>query len=56
MLDSLDGMAVTVDAAGNVYVTNYSNDRVRKLTLQTPAAVFSSGGNNQTGIPGKQMT
>jgi uncharacterized protein (TIGR03437 family) len=54
----LNPWRVTVDAAGNVYVTDSVNDRVRKLTPQvvTPTAMAIVSGNNQSATVGLKLT
>ncbi len=49
----LDPWRVAVDASGYVYVSDLSNDRIRKLTpkIVTAASIQATGGNNQTGTP-----
>ena len=49
---------LVVDVAGNVYVTDSINDRVRKLTpqVQTAAAMTILAGNNQSGTVGNKLT
>ncbi len=49
---------VAVDAAGNVYVTDIFNDRVRKLTPRTlaPTTLAILSGDNQRGAPGSPLS
>jgi uncharacterized protein (TIGR03437 family) len=53
----LDPRGVTVDAAGNVYVTDGLNDHVRMLTPQIvkPATMTIVSGNGQTGTVGNTL-
>jgi uncharacterized protein (TIGR03437 family) len=46
-----------VDIAGNVYVSDSGNDRIRRLTpvIVAPAAIKVTGGNNQTGTTGAKL-
>jgi len=50
----LDPWRITVDRAGDLYVSDYLNDAVRKLTPQAviPAAISIVSGNNQSGPAG----
>ncbi len=50
---SIDPTRVAVDASGTVYITDQFNDRIRKLTVQVPATMIISGGDAQSGPPGK---
>jgi uncharacterized protein (TIGR03437 family) len=54
----LNPWRVAVDVAGNVYVTDSVNDRVRKLTPQivTPTAMTIVSGNNQSATVGLKLT
>ena len=47
----LDPIRVAVSGT-TVFVVDAINDRVRKLTLQTPASLTLSGGDNQSGVVG----
>ena len=53
----LDPFSVAVDAAGNVYVTDSFNDRVRMLTPQTvkPASMSIVSGNGQSATVGTSL-
>jgi uncharacterized protein (TIGR03437 family) len=53
----LNPFSLAVDAANNVYVTDYFNDRVRMLTPQTVKAVTMSivSGNGQSGTVGTAL-
>jgi uncharacterized protein (TIGR03437 family) len=54
----LDPFRIAVDIAGNVYVSDSANDRIRKLTpvIVAPAAIKITGGNNQTGTTGAKLS
>ena len=53
----LDPWRVAVDSTGSVYVTDNSNDRVRKLTPKVVSAATMSvvSGNGQSGFVGTQL-
>jgi uncharacterized protein (TIGR03437 family) len=53
----MDPWRLTVDAAGNVYVSDQANSRVRMLHPQilNPAAVAISGGNGQSATAGMPL-
>ncbi|MGD0299632.1 MAG: hypothetical protein ABSE86_21285 [Bryobacteraceae bacterium] len=53
----LDPWKVTVDPAGDVYVTDSTNDRVRRLTLLviTPASMSIVAGDKQSGTVGTAL-
>lgn len=53
---SIDPSRVAVDSSGNVYIADYFNDRLRKLTLQVPATMKISSGNAQSGPPGTSLS
>jgi uncharacterized protein (TIGR03437 family) len=53
---SIDPTRVAVDASGAVYFTDQFNDRVRKLTVQVPAAMTISSGDAQSGAPGATLS
>jgi trimeric autotransporter adhesin len=52
---SIDPTRVAVDPTGVIYLTDRFNDRVRKLTVQVPATLSISSGNNQSGPAGTQL-
>ncbi len=41
---------------GSIFIVDWINDRVRKLTPVTPSNMAISAGNNQTGAPGDKFT
>jgi uncharacterized protein (TIGR03437 family) len=49
---------IAVDTAGNVYVSDSANDRIRKLTPKavTPASIKITGGNNQSATTGAKLS
>jgi uncharacterized protein (TIGR03437 family) len=53
---SIDPTRIAIDAAGDVYFTDQFNDRVRKLTLQTPTTLSILSGNAQTGPSGTSLS
>ena len=55
LLAGFDPYRVAVDRSGNVFVVDWFNDRIRKLTPQMPASMSVTGGNNQTGTAGQQL-
>jgi uncharacterized protein (TIGR03437 family) len=44
-----------VDASGDVYVADTSNNRIRKLTLDSPAGLAIAAGDKQTGTVGATL-
>jgi uncharacterized protein (TIGR03437 family) len=53
---SIDPTRIAVDATGAIYFTDRFNDRVRKLTVQTPATMTISAGDAQSGPPGTSLS
>jgi len=53
----LNGIRVAVDPAGNVYVTDLTNDRIRKLTplVVTPASLSVVSGDKQSATVGTTL-
>ena len=49
---SIDPTRLAIDPSGAIYFTDEFNDRVRKLTVQVPATLSISSGNNQSGPAG----
>ncbi len=54
---ALNPWSIAVDTAGNVYVTDSFNDRVRELTpmVVKPASMTIVSGNSQTGVVGTAL-
>jgi uncharacterized protein (TIGR03437 family) len=53
---SLDPTRVALDSTGGIYIADQFNDRIRKLTLQVPAALTITSGNGQSGPPGTSVS
>jgi uncharacterized protein (TIGR03437 family) len=53
---SMQPVRVAVDNAGAIYVTDYANDRIRKLTVATPSKLTLQSGDAQSGPPGKLVS
>lgn len=53
---SIDPSRVQVDTNGNIFISDSGNDRVRKLTVQTPAVMTIAAGNNQSGPSGNTVS
>ena len=52
---AMDVAHVAVDTDGSLYIADQRNDRVRKLTVQTPATLKLQSGDGQSGPPGKLL-
>ncbi len=52
---SIDPTRVTVDSAGNIYITDQLNDRIRVLQPQTATKLVISSGNNGSGPAGSSV-
>jgi uncharacterized protein (TIGR03437 family) len=46
---------LSMDAAGDLYVSDKYNNRIRKLTLDSPTQVTAGTGDLQTGVPGATL-
>ncbi len=55
LADLYDPYGVAVDSAGNVYFSDRSNHRIRKLTPLAPTALTIVGGNDQSGPVGRVL-
>ncbi|MBV8846930.1 MAG: hypothetical protein JO307_29325 [Bryobacterales bacterium] len=52
---SMDPIDVFADIDGAIYITDFFNDRIRKLTAAIPATLTISSGDGQTGFPGNKL-
>ena len=52
---SLNPEGLWVDASGDVYVADTGNNRIRKLTLDSPAGLAVAAGDKQTGMVGATL-
>ena len=56
LLQNLSPYRVAVDSGGNIFVSDWANDRIRKLVAVNAAALSIAGGNNQTGTVGHALS
>jgi uncharacterized protein (TIGR03437 family) len=52
---SMDPINVFADTDGAIYIVDFFNDRIRKLTVAVPARVTISSGDGQSGFPGTKL-
>jgi uncharacterized protein (TIGR03437 family) len=52
---AMDVAHVAVDTDGSIYITDQTNDRIRKLTVQIPMTLKLQSGDGQSGPPGKLL-
>lgn len=50
----LDPFALALGSNGSLYIADFTNDRIRKLTPVNPQAMTAAVGNNQSGDPGSK--
>jgi uncharacterized protein (TIGR03437 family) len=56
LVQNLDPFRAAVDASGNVYISDWANDRIRKLVPVNATSLAIVSGNNQTGSTGAALS